>query len=148
MSVGRHNTLSRSAAAGRTGPAQATSSILPLSTWPCGTLHGGHRGGADTMALRHLTPGSRGRCVRPNDLAALREGAPRGVLRPGADVSSRSRHPLARQVGSKHVYDLLLLLNFPPPPPPPPPPPSQVLTPITAVTFPCHAPGEAVLEMG
>ena len=25
------------------------------------------------MVLRHLTPGSRGRCVRPNDLAALEE---------------------------------------------------------------------------
>ena len=31
------------------------------------------------MALGHLTPGSRGRCVRPNDLAALVEGAPRGA---------------------------------------------------------------------
>ena len=29
------------------------------------------------MALGHLAPGSRGRCVRPNDLAALVEGAPR-----------------------------------------------------------------------
>ena len=32
------------------------------------------------MALRYLAPGSRGRCVRPNDLAALWRGrAPRGV---------------------------------------------------------------------
>ena len=31
------------------------------------------------MALGHLAPGSRGRCVRPNNLAALLEGAPRGA---------------------------------------------------------------------
>jgi hypothetical protein len=24
------------------------STIPPLSAWPCGALHGGHRGGADT----------------------------------------------------------------------------------------------------
>ena len=40
------------------------------------------------MALGRLTPGSRGRCVRPNDLAALERARPEGrVLRPGAEVS-------------------------------------------------------------
>ena len=34
------------------------------------------------MALGHLAPGSRGRCVRPNNLAALIEGAPRGAYPP------------------------------------------------------------------
>ena len=34
------------------------------------------------MALGHLAPGSRGRCVRPNNLAALVEVAPRGACPP------------------------------------------------------------------
>ena len=37
-----HFTLSRSAAAGRMGPAQATNALPPLSAWPCVTLHGAH----------------------------------------------------------------------------------------------------------
>jgi len=37
------------------------------------------------VALGHLTPGSRGRCVRPNNLAALVEGAPRGACPPPAE---------------------------------------------------------------